>query len=442
MKVTVSNLYSGHSQDFVGSEKQVLFDILQVYGQFVKMRIRGNPTLQSVLRALAQQQAFEVDINDSNLHKSEDLQNDHIASASGHSDRLAAVIEAARFLGGRPAPNEEGVNAALWEADGDEVLAGLLIAGLDDSEANRKALASIVDIKTLGKSEGQALKHVVAGTPEAEGVAASVQKAIDAQLLEPIKLVGKHSQGMMLAKDPDGSGTWFLKPGSGSNSPAAGVNESGASQSQREAAFSAVMKLWGLENSAPMAHLLLIDGRQYAAAKLLGWEYKNLDKKRKSDQGFPAKVLDPYRHTGHLHKWAVLDFVLGNPDRHAQNLMVNGVGDVKLIDHGSAFAGNTFDPSFDKRSFVPFYLRYRAPEATNFNALGKEDKLRCMEKAPESARAHLQTWLQSLDPKALEVVLPRYGIDPAPEINRLEKVKNLAASTSVDEAINSLWAGT
>lgn len=441
MKVTISNLYSGHSHDFVGSEKQIAFDILQAYGDFIKMRIGNRFDLGSILRAIAHQQAFQVEV-DKDLKKAEDQQNDHIASSVGHVNRLEAVIEAARFLVGRPAPSQEGIHEALWEADGDEILAGLLIAGLEDTEDNRKALESIVDIKALGKSEEQQLKHVVAATPDAEQVAASVQKAVDAQLLEPIKLVGKHSQGMMLAKDPDGGGTWLLKPGYGNNSPAAGVNESGASQSQREAAFSAVMKLWGLENSAPIAYLLLIDGRQYAVAKLLGWEYKNLDKRRKLDQNLPSRVLDPYRHTGQLHKWAVLDYVLGNPDRHAQNMMVNGVGDVKLIDHGSAFAGNAFDPSFDKRSFIPFYLRYKAPSSANFSAIGKEDKLRYMEKAPESARAHLKTWLDRLDPEALEVVLPRYGIDPSPEVNRLKKVKNLAATIPVDEAINGLWAGT
>ncbi len=222
--------------------------------------------------------------------------------------------------------------------------------------------------------------------------------------------------------------------------PAAGVRETLASQSQREAAFWAVAQLWGIGDDFPRCDLLVIDGKQYACMDLLGWEYKPLEKLRDKDPAEPARDLEPYRQKGALHRWAVVDFVLGNPDRHAQNIMANKKGEVKLIDHGSAFAGFGFDPSFDKNSFVPYYLRYGAPAKLNFNALSTKDKLRYMVTVSDETRQNLGAWATGLHAEQLEALLPRYGIDPRAAVERLEKVR--AGISSVDVTINRLWAGT
>lgn len=225
--------------------------------------------------------------------------------------------------------------------------------------------------------------------------------------------------------------------------PAAGVRETQASQSQREAAFWHVAKSWGLEQDFTRCELLFIDGQQYACMELIPLKYDAMEKAFEKDPAEPKKDLEPYRQRGRLHQWAVIDAVLGNGDRHAQNLLVSPEGDVKLIDHGSAFSGYGFNPSFDKNSFIPFYLRYPAAPGVGFNTLSVNEKLRYMVLAPNGVRPELRNWLNSLDPKGLESILAAYGVDSAPMLDRLAKIKTMVdTGLTVDAAINKYWAGT
>ena len=224
--------------------------------------------------------------------------------------------------------------------------------------------------------------------------------------------------------------------GGPSPGPQAGVTESGASQAKREAAFYAVAQAWGLAEYLPECHLLLIGGREYAALKLLGSSYEDLNAVRARDPGAPRRLFLVFRPDGTLHRWAALDAILGNVDRNAGNLMVRG-DEVKLIDHGSAFAGTGFAPATDKNTFVPYYLRALAP--SDFNQLAPADKLRALPRISGDSAKNLNNWLSSLDEEGLARILHRFGIEAKPSVERLRSLKGALAYQPADLAINSFW---
>lgn len=453
MKVSVLNLWTGHIQDFVGDEYTIVDDLLIAYRHIVADKIGFRPpTLDLVTRVLARQQSLDVAISHDDILKSENNaidigeNSEVVQDMLGYRPEMEAALEAAKFLaGGRPV-SLDNARRFLWHSDGDACTAALNIYGLDLTEENRKALESIMQIQALKKSEsGPGLStdaDIRPFAPEAVHFADAIRRAAKAGLVLPIKLGGKHSAGSMIAKDPETESSYILKPGAGKSSPASGIQEDSASQSEREAAFYAVAERLGLQSSIPECRLVLIDGKEVAVIKLLGWEYKNLEKRRQQDASLPAKTLESYRQSGILHKWAVLDFILGNTDRHAQNIMANGVGDLKLIDHGSAFAGNSFDPAYDKNSFIPYYLRYSAPSDKSFNLLNLKEKMRFMPHAPENVRPALLNWILSIHPSALSTVILEYRIAPEPMLHRLAKLQKMCNSESPDICINRLWAGT
>lgn len=224
--------------------------------------------------------------------------------------------------------------------------------------------------------------------------------------------------------------------GGASPGPQAGVNESGASQAKREAAFYAVAQAWGLAEYFPEAHLLLIGGREYAALKLLGTSYEDLNAVRAADPGAPRRLFLLFRPDGTLHKWAALDAILGNADRNAGNVMVRG-DKVKLIDHGSAFAGTGFAPATDRNTFVPYYLRALAP--SNFSQLAPHDRLHALPRLSTAAEPAFRAWLEALDPEGLAATLHRYGIDAGPAVARLHALRASAGHMAADLAVNSFW---
>lgn len=450
MKVQVRNHYDGTTRTVEGTPQAVEFELLRSF-PFLRSE---DPEDQGDVRALVEHlntvQALDAEVLEqgpvakaespaSNLRR--EGERHVLLSMLGHNSKVVGAFDAAKFLCGGAPRTLEQVRRALHQADGDADEAALLAYGLEVTPGTLRALRSVRDLSEVRKAEAEPARAdtVEAGHPDADSTADAVRRAFSDRFVVPVELGGKHSAGSLLARDQDTGDSWLLKPGSGGQTPAAGASEDPSTQSRREAAFWHVADAWGLGAYLPRSDLVVVDGREYAAIHLLPWAYRNMDKLKEEDPGAPRAALHRYLKEGVLHRWALLDFVLGNPDRHAQNLMVRD-GDVRLIDHGSAMAGEHFDPARDRNSFVPFYLRAWAPG--RFSALDERDKLRCMPRVDRQSEEELRRWLDGLHAEDLDRVLLRYGVDPLPARERLAKVKAAAASEPVDLALNKLWVET
>jgi hypothetical protein len=453
VRVVVLDHYSDKSWLFEGTpaliEQRILF-------QFPFLRSE-DPTergdLAATIEHLDATAAYQVEVENDTFAKAEPnlgsdgvrklASDDIVRDMLGFQPVHTPAFQAARWLsGGRELPLDV-VRRALYEEDGNVEHAALRAYGFEINPTNLKALQAVLGLGDLVKSEAVAATagSVVAAHPEAEDVAQALRNAYKDQFVFPVALAGKHSNGALIARDEATSTTWLLKPGSGSAGAAAGSSQDPSTQAAREAAWYHIAKEWGMWNSYPRAELIIIDGRQYAAMALLPWRYKTAERHRKSDPNVARRVLTPYLTDGVLHQWAFLDAVLGNGDSHGQNLMFDDSGDVKLIDHGSAFAGPSFDPANDKNSFIPYYLRAWAPPDVNFTALHPEDKLRYMPRVPAAVARRISSWVMELDANALEAICCRYGVDPRPTLSRIAHLKAACSRMPADEAINRFWSG-
>lgn len=455
MKVLIESHYDDTEETVEGSRNSVYAQLISMFPWLHSGDASHVNDVEGLIEQLDSSQFCSAQIVETNeIKKAEgNLSQEELSSASeialdmiGFNPQVHPAFAAAKFLTGGKDLSLPEVRRALYDQDSDYYGAALQAYNLEDTEANRKALKAISDISDVAKSEGDvpvpAGKDIEAGTSEGKDTTRELRRAFRAKQVRPVHLNGKHSKGCLIAKDAETENVYLLKPGSGGQSPAAGAEDEPASQSRREAAFWHMADAWGIGSCIPKADLVLIDGTEFAAIRMLPFSYKSLEKKAANDQGLARKALAPYRNNGIIHKWAVLDFVLGNPDRHGQNLMVSEDNDVvALIDHGSAFAGSAFDPAYDQNSFVPYYLRAWA--SPKFNQLSTKKKLEQMPSVSDETKGELREWLDGLHADRLEMVLNRYGIDPRPSLARLAKVKTSASSSkSVDEAINRLWVTT
>jgi hypothetical protein len=361
-----------------------------------------------------------------------------VQDMQGFVPQAHSAFTAALFLSGSRTPVAiDVIRRALHEYDDDMEAAALSAYGMEVNDRNRQALKNIQNLQPLNKAEAPLphISSVAAAVPEGEDTAKDVEYALKEGDYEHVTLGGRHSAGSMLMHGE--KETWLLKPGSGPQSPAAGARQDNSSQSAREVAFWHVAEAWGIGDSFPRADLLIING-QYpvAAIHMLSYTWKNALKVDVKEPARLLSALNHYREHGIIHQWAVIDFILGNPDRHGQNLMVSEDDSIKLIDHGSAFAGTEFDPAHDQNSFVPFYLRAWVPQK-KFNKMPASEKLRVMPTVNVHVRETLKAWVDGLDGSQLADILAKYGIDSSACLARLNRVKALAAD--IDEAINRLW---
>jgi hypothetical protein len=352
---------------------------------------------------------------------------------------LDLAFEAAEFLSGRTA-SDKAERAALKKYENDVIGAALAAHGLTDDAAGRRALSSVLKVYSLEKFEGivRQAPRIEAAFDSSSEVANWIKRAYQEGGVRTAVLNGKHSKGALIAHV--NGDVFLLKPGSGSQSPAAGAREETASQSQREVAFWRIADAWGVGDQMPRADLVLINGKEYAAIHMLALDYKNLGIKAHEEKGLVPKCLEPYRSSGMLHKWAIIDWVLGNTDRHSQNMMISSDDKtVRLIDHGSAFAGETFDPAGDDDSFIPYYLR--AWTDRRFSEMAPDERVRLMPTAGHAAKS-LRAWVQDLSADKLRYLCGLFNIKPEPSLDRLALVKDAAnAKEPVDQAVNRLWAG-
>lgn len=329
------------------------------------------------------------------------------------------------------------LRSAAWANDGELIATALAAVGQPNTDENRTVLRAAADMMPLVKSE----RPVPANAPVKALSSSAFDVAEDiAQHLESTRaahLDGKHSKGSFFVDTT--SAVWFMKPGTGGTGPIEGMKDDPAPASAREAAYWAIAQDWGLGDNTTRAEWVSVDGKLYAAIKFLPADYKPVIDEMEEHPGRVSAALDSYRQRGRLWQWAVLDWVTGNGDRHGHNMLINDEGDIRLIDHGSAFAGVHFNPAHDCESFTPYYLRYTTPKDVVFNTLKPSEKLGYMPDLPMSAQNRLRGWLMSLDSSQLERNLERFGIEPGPSLHRLKQVQQVGSDLA--GFVNRIWAG-
>ena len=358
---------------------------------------------------------------------------------------LMVQLDGARRLKGQDVPGLPLSKARYIYAEDDmDDLAGVALQAYDlpRTDENRKALETVIGMPNFAKAEGVGLTmgtyKIAPANAEGVSTADAIQRAADGGYINAVQLNGKHSKGTMLAKDPQTKKVYLLKPGSGKNSPARGVNETSATQSERESAFWHVADKWGIGDVFPRADLILVNNHQTAAMELLGVSYRNMGTKKKEDRNLPARILEPYRQNATLFKWSLIDYVLGNPDRHSQNMMVDPDNrQVRLIDHGSALAGISFDPAEDDNSFIPFYLR--AWTDRKFKEMNPNERMRAMPGLNTRAEQVFDQWVDGISEDSMAAMLRDYHIDPSPALERLAMIRAMPGPKWL--VLNKLWAG-
>jgi hypothetical protein len=434
MKLTIKDLYQDKDEHLSGTPEDVRSQLLTLY-PFLLTRFGPHCDIDILVDALNRSQCCFVVENDP-LGKSEY----HGSAKHGQlytvDEQLEALRAAAAFLAGHPCSDKE-MRQALIQSDADPALAVLRAHGLSpDLLPDLVAVANASQQLEKSEEDSQPISfsEVSPSTASAKAFADAVKAASEEGDIRPISFgKSKHGKGMFLAHVAGGA-SYILKPGSGKQNPVTGESESGSTQSQREAAFYSVAVAFGLGEYLPECHLLLIDGIEYACMVMLPRTFKNFNEIKAKDPNLPKRLLHLY-NDGTLHKWATLDFVGGNPDRNAGNLMASG-DTVKLIDHGSTFAGAHFDPAKDGISFTPYYLR---PGVKGFQDLTAEQKLRVMPRLTHQNEHEFKKWLSALIPSTLTQCLTQYGIESSPSLARLRRLQEATAYQSADLAVLSAW---
>lgn len=340
-------------------------------------------------------------------------------------------FKAAKFLASGYEPSQEEMNDALGNSEGDYETAALAAYKLSATKENIQTLREVVNLKGLSKSdiEVAAIPRVIKAVfPEGEWLAEITRQGFYTKNIKPISLSGQHSSGTAIVRDLRTEQLYLLKPGSGDLSNAMGVKEEKADSSTREVVFSKIAEQIGLAMYVAKAELLLMDNNKVAGVKFLGKDYKSLGKIRHNKDIDLMPIFNKYLQSGILYKWAILDYILGQTDRHANNMMMNRNGDIKLIDAGSAFAGYSFSPATDAKSFIPFYLRVFCQR--DFKTLTPLEREEIMPKISGEADMALTHWIDNLPEGNMVKLMSEYGINPDPSISRLKTLKSYPGSKS------------
>ena len=365
-----------------------------------------------------------------NLGKRESMPSDQL----GFSVSFLELIAICEFLTEKSVDQQTLRQSIRDTGDGQT---GILAAFGLNTDEGKKAFESVKALK-LHKSEDFLAAPKSIKCIDDPDFTAVIDEMYKTKSIQTISLNGKHSSGSYVARDLDGQ-NWLLKPGSGKKSPAAGVDETKGSQSRREVVFAAIGEWMGIDEVQP-AHLLQVDGKEVAMIRMWPMDWVNLHRTMYEEPNLPQQALEPYRRNGKLFRWAVLDFVAGNPDRHGNNLMVGPAiegNPVGLIDHGSTMAGAGFDPGNDKDSFVPYYLRAWA--GPNFHTLSHEEQLDQMPTLRGAADDQFREWVMALEPSELEKICNALGMDPAFCLARLAEVQADPMTENMSEHVNKLW---
>lgn len=311
--------------------------------------------------------------------------------------------------------------------------------GYANSNSNRRVLDIVADLLEPKRTEPNYVTgdYIVSSkSPADENAAVIIDKSFRNRNVIKANFVGKHIGGALIASDPETGNNFLLKRADSKLSPALGVNEEKADQAQREFAFVQMAKHLGLDRFFPNVYVVYINGIEYSAIEIIGHEFEAAADLYDEDPNKVKEILEKHRLSGDLTRLAILDYILGNPDRHGHNILLNADGDqIVLIDHGSAFAGVSFAPGKDRNSFTPYYLRYR--DLPNFPNNDYRGRFYAMPAPNKDIDDEIRLWIQSIDSDQFSAHLRAYGIMPYASCQRLQLLKLYVGP--VAPYINSLW---
>jgi hypothetical protein len=373
----------------------------------------------------------EIDLMHKALHWQPSEQELEIALDLLHTfhDELPE-FKAAKFMSNGFQPSQEQIQEALREHEGDYEAAALTAYQLEINDENVRTLRKMSYIyahqQELSKNEENVAiipRIVKPFNDQALPVADVIRRAFELDEVHEIKLKGKHTHGTALVRDHETGDLWLLKPGSGNLSPALGISEEKAPQAVRECAFNDCARIMGLGEYVPKSALITLDDQKVSALQFFAADYEPTEKLKKKNIEDLRQIFQMMLLNGLLYKIASLDYVLGQVDRHAGNMLVNPGWDVKLIDAGSTFAGRSFSPSQDSKStFVPFYLRVFSDR--KFSVLTPLEKYNIIPKLGEDSDKALGFWLKNLPEGQLVAKMNEYGINSQPVIDRLNAIRS------------------
>jgi len=328
-------------------------------------------------------------------------------------------FKAAKFMAGNVEVEDSELDQAKMDWEGNVLNMALAAYGLEINDKNKKILFDIVKISDLEKHfESAAIPRIVKPYSLTDTkISDIVQEAFSQNDVHAIKLNGKHSKGTAIL---EGEGKyWLIKPGSGKLSSARGLNEEQASQSRREVAFNKVAELLDLGQFFPEAGLITLDGTEVAVLEF----FTGLTPFEKVKNDFAVvNMLHKYAQSGLLFKWAIVDYILGQTDRHSGNILIDEDHNIKFIDAGSSFSGPSFNPASDVKSWVPIYLRVYGPY--KFNQLSPKQKFDSIPAASREGDLDLARWVSSISEREITEILNNYEINPQPVLNRLKMLKD------------------
>ncbi len=343
-------------------------------------------------------------------------------------------FEAAKFMSNQKTPTQEETEAALAEHEGNYESAALMAHGIEVNPENLRILRKIMDMQELSKAEpGEFDVAIIPRTVQAFNngamfVADLVRDAFANNEVRPVKLGGKHSAGTALVKNPEDGILWLLKPGAGKVSPAMGANEEFASQSRREVAFNQVASVMGLGKYVPRSALILLDDVEVAALEFFSQGYEPVERVQKNKDRKLDEIFGKFVDNGLIYKWAAMDYLLGQPDRHAGNIMIDEGDNIRFIDAGSAFCGSSFAPGSDPKSFVPFYLRVFTPR--KFNTLTPQERFNVTPSLKADSDQALKAWVDAINEGQIVSILNQFNINPQPFVDRLNALRYYAGPKS------------
>lgn len=300
--------------------------------------------------------------------------------------------------------------------------------GLKKSEeelpADIKGIKLFEPIKTVNPDDIEKVKYI--------------NQLIENRAFHKVPGIGQFTSGSFVLGNTNDD-AWLIKVESGSR-PAIISAKSGVQAIKEVAFYELAKKVFNLGNFIPDAILGEVETQNErkpaAAIKMLDDSFSlSVDKEQKKP-GTMMQILEKYRKSGILHKMAFMLYVLGDGDSHGRNVMTDGY-DIKLIDHGSAFGDDRFNPAQDENIFIPYIMRIGRIE----EGMTQEQKLEVMPKIDNfNVKDSLKSWILTIDSHKLAEKLNNLSIDANPITSRLKKLQNMVASgQDADSVINKAW---